>query len=58
MPPMVVGVDIGGTKIVAGVVDRAGCVVDREDRATPERTAPAQVVATRIPARVAAVIET
>ncbi len=41
---MVVGVDIGGTKIVAGVVDRAGRVGDREDRATPERTAPAQVV--------------
>ncbi len=44
MPPMVVGVDIGGTKIVAGVVDGAGRVVDREDRATPVRTAPAGVV--------------
>jgi glucokinase len=41
---MVVGVDIGGTKIVAGAVDAAGRVVDREDRATPERTAPADVV--------------
>lgn len=40
---MVVGVDIGGTKIVAGLVDGAGRVVDREDKVTPERTVPADV---------------
>jgi glucokinase len=41
--PGAVGVDIGGTKIVAGVVDPAGDVVDREDRATPDRSAPPRV---------------
>ena len=30
-----IGVDIGGTKVSAGVVDAAGAVVDRERRATP-----------------------
>lgn len=30
-----IGVDIGGTKVSAGVVDASGAVVDRERRATP-----------------------
>ncbi|MDQ6642487.1 MAG: ROK family protein [Actinomycetota bacterium] len=54
MPSMVVGVDIGGTKIVAGVVDEAGEVVDREDRTTPERSAPPGVVESLICDAVAA----
>lgn len=33
--PLAVGVDIGGTKVAAGVVDDAGTVIDRERRATP-----------------------
>lgn len=33
--PLAVGVDIGGTKVAAGVVDDAGAVIDRELRATP-----------------------
>jgi glucokinase len=33
--PLAIGVDIGGTKISAGVVDGAGAVIDRERRATP-----------------------
>jgi glucokinase len=33
--PLAIGVDIGGTKVAAGVVDDAGRVVDRERRATP-----------------------
>ena len=32
---LAIGVDIGGTKVAAGVVDEAGHVVDRERRATP-----------------------
>lgn len=32
---LAVGVDIGGTKISAGVVDAAGTVIDRERRPTP-----------------------
>ncbi|GGF31588.1 glucokinase [Marmoricola endophyticus] len=39
-----VGVDIGGTKILAGVVGSEGRVVDSEGRETPHRTAPADVV--------------
>ena len=39
-----VGVDIGGTKILAGVVDDEGRVVDHEGRETPHRSAPATVV--------------
>jgi glucokinase len=54
---MVVGVDIGGTKIVAGLVDGAGQVVDREDRATPERTAPPGVVESLIVEAVVALAE-
>ena len=33
--PLAIGVDIGGTKVAAGVVDDAGRVIDRELRATP-----------------------
>jgi glucokinase len=33
--PLSIGVDIGGTKVSAGVVDDNGSVVDRELRATP-----------------------
>ena len=32
-----VGVDVGGTKIVAGVPGPDGRLLDREDRATPDR---------------------
>jgi glucokinase len=33
--PLAIGVDIGGTKVSAGVVDDAGRVIDRELRPTP-----------------------
>ena len=33
--PLAIGVDIGGTKISAGVVNGAGAVIDRERRPTP-----------------------
>lgn len=33
---LTIGVDIGGTKVCAGVVDADGAVVDRERRPTPE----------------------
>jgi len=33
--PLSIGVDIGGTKVAAGVVDEQGRVIDRELRATP-----------------------
>ena len=33
--PLAIGVDIGGTKVSAGVVDDAGQVIDRERRDTP-----------------------
>ncbi len=42
--PARVGVDVGGTKIVAGVVGADGRLLDREDRATPERTSAPDVV--------------
>src|SRR4051812_16097694 len=32
---LVIGVDIGGTKVLAGLVDRAGAVVARDQRPTP-----------------------
>ncbi|MGI8459151.1 MAG: ROK family glucokinase [Propionibacteriaceae bacterium] len=40
MPPQVlsIGVDIGGTKVAAGVVDEAGVIVDRVKVATPSRS--------------------
>ena len=34
-----IGVDIGGTKVLGGVVDEAGRVIDRELRATPSTDA-------------------
>jgi len=33
--PLAIGVDIGGTKVAAGVVDDAGRVIDTERRSTP-----------------------
>src|SRR5579862_7461991 len=33
--PLAIGVDIGGTKVAAGVVDERGRVIDREWRDTP-----------------------
>lgn len=39
--PLTVGIDIGGTKVLAGVVDSAGRVVARERRETPGRSAAA-----------------
>jgi glucokinase len=33
---LAIGVDIGGTKVSAGVVDEAGAVIDRERRLTPD----------------------
>src|SRR5664280_1870807 len=33
--PLAIGVDIGGTKVSAGVVDDKGQIIDRELRATP-----------------------
>lgn len=35
--PLAIGVDIGGTKVAAGVVDDDGQVIDTERRATPGR---------------------
>jgi len=34
---LAIGVDIGGTKVAAGVVDEQGQVIDRERRETPGR---------------------
>jgi glucokinase len=42
---MVIGVDIGGTKIAAGVVDDGGAVLLRRERATPAREGAMAVVA-------------
>ncbi len=36
MSRLAVGVDIGGTKVAAGVVDEHGQIIDREDRETPD----------------------
>jgi glucokinase len=33
--PLAIGVDIGGTKVSAGVVDEQGTIIDRELRSTP-----------------------
>jgi glucokinase len=33
--PLAIGVDIGGTKVAAGVVDESGAIIDRERRDTP-----------------------
>jgi glucokinase len=39
--PLTVGIDIGGTKVLGGVVDSHGRVLARERRETPKRSAPA-----------------
>jgi glucokinase len=46
LPParLAIGVDIGGTKVAAGLVDSAGRVVQRARRETPHRSTSAQVV--------------
>ena len=44
MPKYAVGVDIGGTKVLAGVVDRAGVVLARARRVTPHRSSVPAVV--------------
>ena len=44
MPKYAVGVDIGGTKVLAGVVDRAGVVLARARRDTPHRSSAPAVV--------------
>lgn len=44
MTDLTVGVDIGGSKIVAAVVDTEGRIRAREDRVTPGRTTAATVV--------------
>jgi glucokinase len=45
IPPLLtVGVDIGGTKVAAGVVDPDGHVLDRGRRETPDRSKSPQVV--------------
>lgn len=41
---MVVGVDIGGSKLAAAVVDASGRILHRTDRATPGRTTSPEVV--------------
>ena len=41
---LAVGVDIGGTKVAAGVVDRAGTVIDHVRRDTPHRSTTPDVV--------------
>ena len=37
---LAIGVDIGGTKVAAGVVDKDGVIIDTERRSTPSRDAP------------------
>jgi glucokinase len=39
--PVTVGIDIGGTKVLAGVVDSLGRVLTRQRRETPGRSVPA-----------------
>lgn len=39
-----IGVDIGGTKVAAGIVDEAGVIVHRTRRDTPDRTSSPRVV--------------
>ena len=41
---LTVGVDIGGTKVAAGVVDADGLVIDRARRETPDRSKSPRVV--------------
>ena len=35
--PLTVGIDVGGTKVLAGVVDSTGRILARERRVTPGR---------------------
>ena len=43
-PNLAIGIDIGGTKVAAGVVDEHGTITHRTRRETPDRsTAPAIV---------------
>jgi glucokinase len=42
--PLAIGVDIGGTKVAAGVVDAAGTVLHRTRRDTPHRSTSPRVV--------------
>ncbi len=44
MPDLTVGVDIGGSKVAAAVVDGEGVVLARSDRTTPARTTAPRVV--------------
>jgi glucokinase len=41
---LAIGVDIGGTKVAAGVVDESGQILDRRRAATPSKTLSAQAV--------------
>ena len=52
MSQIVVGVDIGGTKVLAGVVDRSGRVEARVRWDTPHRSSASQVVEDTIVAAV------
>jgi glucokinase len=36
--PLVIGVDVGGTKILSGIVDRQGHVLERHELESPERS--------------------
>lgn len=36
--PLVIGVDVGGTKILSGIVDRQGNVLDRHELESPEQS--------------------
>ena len=42
--PLSIGVDIGGTKVAAGVVDASGVVLRRARRDTPDRSKSPRVV--------------
>lgn len=46
---LTIGVDVGGTKIAAGVVDEQGAIIDRTRKATPSQD-PAGIVATIVEA--------
>lgn len=44
MTPPVIGIDIGGTKTAAALVDRAGRVLERREAPTPARSGPEAVL--------------
>ena len=56
-PALAVGVDIGGTKVAAGAVDRLGRIVAEVRRETPDRSTMPRVVEDLIVAEVQAVLE-